>query len=217
MRITRRNEAAPDTAPPTPAPIDRLCEAFARQCREHGVRVTTQRLAVYRALAEDQGHPTADAIHRRLRKAMPSLSPATVYRVLESLVEDGLLRRVSTTGGPGRFDANLTPHQHLVCRICGRMTDVPTPATAAVRATDFEGIAAHAHPRFVVEDVDVRIVGRCETCPPPARPVSGRTRTDARPRPGRPGERVVRRRLHSIIERNPRAQDKTQRGEDRRG
>jgi Fe2+ or Zn2+ uptake regulation protein len=145
--------------------VDQASLAFARRCRERGVRVTAQRLAVYRALAEDPSHPTAGAIYRRLRGAMPSLSTATVYRVLESLVRDGLLRRVSTTGGAGRFDANLVPHQHLICRVCGRMTDVHAPAVEVGR------VAAQARPRFVVEDVDVRIVGRCETCPPgPAGP-----------------------------------------------
>jgi Fur family peroxide stress response transcriptional regulator len=168
MRITHRSESV------AAAGTDPLSLSFARRCREQGVRVTAQRLAVYRALAEDPSHPTANAIYRRLRGAMPSLSQATVYRVLESLVQDGLLRRVSTTRGAGRFDANLTPHQHLICRVCGRMTDVPTPATAAVRTTDVDRIAARVHPRFVVEDVDVRIVGRCETCPPAARPASGR-------------------------------------------
>jgi Ferric uptake regulator family len=61
--------------------VDRLCGAFARRCREHGVRVTAPRLAVYRALPEDPSHPTADAIYQRLRGAMPSLSPARVHRV----------------------------------------------------------------------------------------------------------------------------------------
>ena len=177
MRITRRSE------PVAVAGADPLSLSFARRCREHGVRVTAQRLAVYRALAEDPSHPTADAIYRRLRGAMPSLSPATVYRVLESLVQDGLLRRVSTTGGAGRFDANLTPHQHLICRVCGRMTDVHAPAVELGR------VAAEARPRFVVEDVDVRIVGRCETCPPgpggpraPARPAPPRARPASAPR-----------------------------------
>src|SRR5262245_59677607 len=123
MRINRKND---DRA------ADQLCAAFAHRCRERGVRVTAQRLAVYRSLAADPSHPTADAIDRRLRVTMPSLSPATVYRILESLVADGLLRRVSTTGGAGRFDANLTPHQHLICRVCGRMTDVPAPVMPTV-------------------------------------------------------------------------------------
>lgn len=158
MRMTRRKgRPAPEAAA---LDVEQACLAFARRCRAHGVRVTTQRLAVYRALAEDPSHPTAEAIYRHLRGAMPSLSPATVYRVLESLVRDGLLRRVSTTGGPGRFDANLAPHQHLICRVCGRMTDVHAPTVEVGR------VAARARPRFIVEDVDVRIVGRCATCPP---------------------------------------------------
>jgi Fur family transcriptional regulator, peroxide stress response regulator len=160
MRITRRIGPPARPAAGLALDVDALCLSFARRCREHGVRVTTQRLAVYRALAEDPSHPTADAIHRRLRGTMPSLSPATVYRVLESLEADGLLRRVSTMGGAARFDANLAPHQHLICRVCGRMTDVPRPALEVGR------VAAGVRPRFVVEDVDVRIVGRCETCPP---------------------------------------------------
>ena len=176
MRITRRSESVPAGAG------DPLSLAFARRCRERGVRVTAQRLAVYRALAEDPSHPTADAIYRRLRTAMPSLSPATVYRVLESLVQDGLLRRVSTTGGAGRFDANLTPHQHLICRVCGRMTDVHAPP--AVPAVEVGRVAAQARPRFVVENVDVRIVGRCETCPPG--PDGPRGPVRAAPRRARP-------------------------------
>jgi Fur family transcriptional regulator, peroxide stress response regulator len=191
MRITRRNVAAVHRTAPPDLDVDQLCVTFARRCRAHGVRVTAQRLAVYRALAEDLSHPTADAIYRRLRGVMPSLSPATVYRVLESLERDGLLRRVSTTGGAGRFDANLAPHHHLICRVCGRMTDIHASTLAVGR------VAARARPRFVVEDVDVRIVGRCETCPPAARPASGRTRRPhgTRPRPGRPGEPLARRQV----------------------
>lgn len=162
------------------AEVERRCAEFARLCRARGVRVTAQRLAVYRALAEDVAHPTADAVYRRLHATMPSLSPATVYRVLETLVREGVLRRVSTTGGAGRFDANLDPHQHLICRVCGRMTDV-FPA-----AVDVGRLAPRVPPGFVVEDVDVRIVGRCAACargagrPAPAA-ARGRVAAEARP------------------------------------
>jgi Fe2+ or Zn2+ uptake regulation protein len=157
MRITRKSAGA------LAADVDGRCAAFAARCRERGVRVTTQRLAIYRALAADTTHPTADAVHRRLRATMPSLSPATVYRILESLVREGLLRRVSTTEGAGRFDANLAPHQHVVCRLCGRMSDVQVPGLDVGAAA-----AGRVVRGFVVEDVDVRIVGRCETCRPAA-------------------------------------------------
>jgi Fur family peroxide stress response transcriptional regulator len=150
--------------------VDRWCRAFERACRDRGVRVTAQRLAVYRVLAEDASHPTAEQVYARLRPGIPSLSPATVYRVLESLEREGLIRRVSSTDGVGRFDANLDAHQHVVCRRCGRMTDLDVPALGALQ------VDAKAVPGFVVEGLDIRILGRCATCRPgtPVRRAGGR-------------------------------------------
>ncbi|TMB18360.1 MAG: transcriptional repressor [Deltaproteobacteria bacterium] len=140
------------------AHVERWCAEFERACRGRGVRVTPQRVAVYRALAEDATHPTAEQVYARLRPDLPSLSPATVYRILDSLERERLIRRVGATRGVGRYDANLEPHQHVVCRRCGRMTDVQMPALSALRLRE------RAVPGFVVEGLDIRIVGRCATC-----------------------------------------------------
>ena len=161
MRTDRRTGRAGAAA------VAAMCASFVARCRERGVRVTPQRLAIYRALAGDPGHPTADVVYGRVRAAMPALAPGTVYRILEALVRDGLLRRVSTTGGAGRFDANLAPHQHVICRVCGRMTDVVMPGL------EVGPLAGRAAPGFVVEEVDVRIVGRCRGCRPTAEGPSG--------------------------------------------
>lgn len=142
--------------------VARWCADFEAACRARGVRVTAQRLAVYRVLAEDTSHPTAEQVYARLHPAHPSLSPATVYRVLESLEREDLIRRVSTTHGIARFDANLDGHQHVICRHCGRMTDLDVPALSSVT------LDAKAVPGFVVEGLDIRIVGRCATCRPAA-------------------------------------------------
>ena len=136
------------------------CAEFERACRARGVRVTPQRLAVYRALAEDLTHPTADAVLGRVRGTLPSVSPASVYRILESLEREGLIRRVGTTDGIARYDANLERHQHLVCRKCGRMTDFQAPELSKIQ------LAPRAIRGFVVEELDVRIVGRCARCAP---------------------------------------------------
>ena len=141
-----------------PAEVAGWCERFENLCRERGIRVTTQRRAVYQALARDVTHPTAEAIHARLRGDMTSLSPATVYRILEFLEREGLVRRVSTTGGVGRFDANLTHHQHLVCRVCGSMTDFGQELPVQLRLPR-GGTAG-----FVAEEFDIRIVGTCKKC-----------------------------------------------------
>jgi Fur family peroxide stress response transcriptional regulator len=138
--------------------VEEWCARFEDQCRRHGVRVTPQRLAVYRVLAEDTTHPTADSVYARLRSSMRGLSLATVYRILESLEQEGFVRRVSTTDGIGRFDANMAPHQHLVCRSCGRISDF-----------DHESLRRLEPPRdrlpdFLAEGLDIRIIGRCRQC-----------------------------------------------------
>ena len=101
-----------------PHQVARWRQEFQRRCRAAGVRVTAQRLAVYQALCADGSHPTAESLYARLRARMPALSRTTVYRVLDSLEREGLIRRVSNTGGVARVDGRPDDHQHLVCRVC---------------------------------------------------------------------------------------------------
>jgi Fur family peroxide stress response transcriptional regulator len=138
--------------------LEEQCARFEEACRHSRLRVTPQRLAVYRALAEDTGHPTAEAVYARLRPGMKSLSRATVYRTLESLESEGFIRRVSTTDGAARFEANLAPHVHLVCRVCGMMRDLgeTPPPPSLVNSGLPDG--------FVVKEIDIRIVGTCRGC-----------------------------------------------------
>jgi Fur family peroxide stress response transcriptional regulator len=149
MKLERKNLRTPQTRHPGPD--------LAEHLRSRGIRVTAQRLAVFRALAEDESHPTAEAVLARVSSHTP-MAPSTVYRILESFEAEKLIRRVSTTGDIVRFDANLVPHQHLVCRVCGRMTDHFGPALAAAP------MPAETVDGFVVEELDIRLVGRCEAC-----------------------------------------------------
>jgi Fur family peroxide stress response transcriptional regulator len=158
IKGARPQAADSDRSPRSAIEIADWCRRFESLCRRRSIRVTAQRLAVYEALARDPAHPTADAIYARLRAGMASLSPATVYRILEFLEREGLVRRVSTTAGVGRFDANLTRHQHLVCRVCGSMTDfqqeLPSQLKLPQRGTG----------GFLAQEFDVRIVGICARC-----------------------------------------------------
>jgi Fur family peroxide stress response transcriptional regulator len=138
--------------------VEAWCDRFESACRERGVRVTPQRLAVYRALADDLTHPTADALHGRLRTALPSLSLATVYRILESLAREGFVHRVGTDDGAARFDANVGTHQHLVCRACDSITDVHSAELAGV------ALPPRITGGFRAENLDIRVVGLCAGC-----------------------------------------------------
>jgi len=153
-KINRREAQAPRT----PGEVSRWCARFEKECRRRRLRVTVQRQAVYRALAADTTHPTADALHAKLRAGMTGLSLATVYRILESFVREGFVRRVSSQDGLGRFDANLAHHQHLVCRSCGCITDLQEESLARMK------LPSRGLREFAPEDLEIRVIGICAPC-----------------------------------------------------
>lgn len=118
-----------DTAAPTPdGPLDR----FQQRCAELGLARTTQRLAVYRALAASHEHPSAEELFLAVKPAVPSLSLGTVYRILELFERHSLIARVHTGGDEARFDANIDDHHHLVCIRCRRVADYSDDALASL-------------------------------------------------------------------------------------
>ncbi len=92
--------------------------------REHAIRCTRQRAAIYAALAETTSHPTADDLYRTVRRVCPRISRNTVYYTLGALSHAGLVHEVNIGHDGARFDANLTLHHHLICRGCHRILDV---------------------------------------------------------------------------------------------
>lgn len=135
-----------------------LEQRFKQRSQELGLRITPQRLAVYRALASDPSHPTAEALYEKLKPELPSLSLTSIYRILETLVRQGFARKISSSDGLGHFDANLEKHQHLVCRNCGRLEDCFVPSLAGLK------LPAGSVGSFCIEEIEVQIVGLCPQC-----------------------------------------------------
>ncbi len=99
---------------------DRAKEQFCK-C---GLRCTRQRETVYRALAATKSHPTAEELYRLVCESDADLSLATVYNALEAFCERGICRRLATTSGPARYDADVSEHLH-VQDSAGVIHDVP--------------------------------------------------------------------------------------------
>ncbi|MBC7338356.1 MAG: transcriptional repressor [Firmicutes bacterium] len=91
--------------------------------RSAGLRVTPQRVAILKLLRGTRAHPSPEMVYRELKPAYPGLSLNTVYQTLHALEKAGVLRRISMEENVYRFDANVAPHVHLVCRGCGRVDD----------------------------------------------------------------------------------------------
>ncbi len=106
-----------------------------KKFRVKGLRMTPQRMVIFETLLAATDHPSCEDLLSRLRPEMPSLSLDTVYRTVGTLERAGVLRKVATSEGAQRFDANLAPHHHFVCDACQRIWDftwesfdkLPTP------------------------------------------------------------------------------------------
>lgn len=97
-----------------------------------GFKLTPQRIAIVREIADDLSHPTAQSLFERLRPAFPTMSFATVYNTLDALASCGLTGSLVLRGAV-RFDPNTQPHHHAVCDVCGVVVDLPAaPERAAV-------------------------------------------------------------------------------------
>jgi Fur family peroxide stress response transcriptional regulator len=95
-----------------------------RHLKKARLRVTPQRLAIYHTLVTSDAHPTAQVLFKQLQPTLPSLSQATVYNTLQTLVTHGLIQEIGGTGdGAVHYDANPTPHINLICTCCHRVED----------------------------------------------------------------------------------------------
>jgi len=96
----------------------------AQRLRDAGLKVTPQRLTIYKMLLGTKSHPGADDVYRAVKEKLPGLSFNTVYTTLLSLEDRGLIQRLDVGQPKDRFDANTRSHVHLVCLECGRVADL---------------------------------------------------------------------------------------------
>lgn len=119
-----------------------------------GLRPSPQRLAVLSYLSHSTTHPTVDEIYRALQPDNPSLSRATVYNTLNSLVANGIVRELDIDTSNRRYDfAVSVQHAHFFCRNCGRVIDV-----------DMKDIELPQSADFIVEQLNVNFKGLCAEC-----------------------------------------------------
>ena len=113
--------------------IERRIERFKAAAREAGVKLTHQRLEIFREVASSLEHPDAETVFRCVQARMPTVSLDTVYRTLWMLNDLGLVTTLGPRRESVRFDANLEHHHHYVCVRCGLARDFESAELDALR------------------------------------------------------------------------------------
>lgn len=138
--------------------VERRLVRFKSIAKRAGIKLTHQRLEIFRAVASSVEHPSAEAVYRTVRATMPTVSLDTVYRTLWLLSDLGLVKTLGPRQDSVRFDANLVHHHHYRCVRCGLIRDFENTDLNALQIPD----AVNRFGQVVSAHVEVQ--GVCTKC-----------------------------------------------------
>ena len=131
---------------------------FKQICRKRGMKITPQRVAIYKELTSSNKHPSASTIYRKIKHYYPNISLGTVNSTLLVFAKIGVARVVESSGDPKRFDPNLEPHHHFKCIKCGKIIDFQSSMY------DDIAVPVEIDEKFVVLGKKVHLEGLCDRC-----------------------------------------------------
>jgi Fur family peroxide stress response transcriptional regulator len=138
--------------------IRRRLAVFTEACRDYGIKLTHQRLEIFKAVARTDEHPDAEKVFEQVRSRLPTISLDTVYRTLTTLEKLGVLSRVNVLQERARFDANMEAHHHFLCTECGAIKDFSSSDLDNFR------IPAEVESWGKVKSVRVELRSTCKEC-----------------------------------------------------
>jgi Fur family peroxide stress response transcriptional regulator len=138
--------------------LKKKMDAFQVRCHEVGLKVTPQRMTVYKTLIQSKEHPSADMLYQKVRKIFPNISLDTVNRTLLTLSEIGTAFILEGSGDAKRFDGNLKSHQHFKCIKCKRIIDFHH------KPFDYISVPKSLSKKFTVLKKTVYLEGICDLC-----------------------------------------------------
>ena len=138
--------------------VEQRIKHFETVCRNEGIKLTHQRMEIFREVAQTEDHPDADLVFQRVRDRIPTVSLDTVYRTLWRLKDLGLIVTLGSTRERTRFDANLNGHHHFVCGKCGFTRDFYSNDLDNISLPDSVGSLGE------IEATHVEVRGICREC-----------------------------------------------------
>lgn len=134
--------------------MNTLTEVF----KEKKLKLTPQRIAVYKYLKSTKEHPSAETIYKALQPEYPTMSLATVYKALKTLVEVDLVQELNVGEGNFRYDGNTCTHSHIQCLNCGRVDDIEGFCFSNLNSE------IQKHTDYEVMSNQVYFYGLCKNC-----------------------------------------------------
>lgn len=133
-------------------------EKLTRTLRSHGMKITPQRLMIFRILENNTSHPSAEDVYKRVKKIYPTVSFTTIYKTLETLRDLGEVRELIIDEDRKHYDPNMTIHHHVICSACKKIHDIFEDFSSHIKLPDF------AQKDYTVSWFQITFYGTCRKC-----------------------------------------------------
>ncbi len=127
--------------------------------KEHNLKVTPQRLAILKLLRSTDVHPSAETIYTNLQTEHPTMSLATVYKTLDSFVQNGLIQQLNIGEDRYRYDADTSSHSHLKCTSCNTVVDIHELSCTTSIKSEVESST-----KYILSSQQFYFFGTCPKC-----------------------------------------------------
>lgn len=134
--------------------VEKLTETL----RSHGMKITPQRLMIFKILEDNTSHPSAEDIYKKVKKTYPTVSFTTIYKTLETLKELGEVSELIIDEDRKHYDPNTTVHHHVICSACKKIVDVFEDFSSLVKLPDF------LKKDYTVLGFQISFYGICREC-----------------------------------------------------
>jgi len=135
---------------------------FREICAAHGIAVTHQRQVLYEVMQKLHGHPSPEEIYAAVKKQIPAISLATVYKNLHLFIESGVFKEMSMHHGSLRVEMNAHEHHHLVCSQCKSVSDIPEADVSKLLGLSSK--RKRAANGFQIQRLAIDVIGLCAKC-----------------------------------------------------
>lgn len=133
-------------------------EKLTKTLRNHGMKITPQRLMIFKILENNTSHPSAEEVYKRVKKIYPTVSFTTIYKTLETLRDMGEITELTIDEDRKHYDPNTNTHHHLICSVCKKILDIFEDFSSHIKLPD------SLKNDFTISGHQISFHGTCKEC-----------------------------------------------------
>lgn len=133
-------------------------EKLTSTLRNNGMKITPQRLMIFKILENNTSHPSAEDVYKRVKKIYPTVSFTTIYKTLETLKDLGEIKELTIDENRKHYDPNINTHHHVICSSCKKIVDIFEDFSSHIKLPDFVNQEYH------VNGFQISFYGICKKC-----------------------------------------------------